>query len=927
MKSPVCRVALLLFATAAALLPAPAQAQENSIVIFEDDFSSDTIDPERYQPETPFFEGGQGDIHAEAGDGVIRFVGTTTQQWWSGSVLRVLPAFDVSKGEPVTFSIDRVAEAGVGTASRSALWIMDESLTSYVLFADVRAEGGWSYNRKIGEPGDVPTGGGTVIPAFDPMEDGGQHRMSVVANGETVKLLLDGIEGAEVRFPFSPVVFAFGAFARATGDTADTTWDNLRIERSGSASFVNEAVTVRQGQFSPDITVRIPEGWNAEEDIEITVTSENPDVAEPEGGTEGTLTLNFVAGGPNTLTFRAEGIGQGGTVFTLGGDLPGANELSVAVISAPGVVLEENFEGDSLDTSLWEISERGFESGTGQFTVTQAGGVLDITGYTDVDYWPGASIKTVQSFIATPELNLVFEMDRDLMDMAGTAARTGVYITTDDRSRYVFFGQNYLESYWQVNVNPGNPTGSGTALTSFGEEVNQDLGERRLRLVADGETVEVFVDGVSGGRFPFAVRTGIHFEIGAYARAVGDYVQGIFDNVRIENVLPCAVLTPANVTMTLGESGREGTVTIPQLLNDTQEVTVTIRSEDPDVAIPTGAVNGVLELTFPAGESNTRTFGITAVGKGSTIFTIETEPETCVTGTLTVDVFATPLVLLADDFSGNSIDTTKWEIDTTPFDPTGVATAESEARIVNGMVEIDVTVEFPLWPGIALMSVDEFSAAETEPLTFEVDRVAVDFVLTTGTDAEQRTGAWIREPNGGFILFAEHLDHNGRNFGWTYNRMIGGVNDNPLDDGITIPAFSGPAFADRGLHRMKMVANGSTVRLYLDDVLGVELDFPFSEGLRVGFGTYSDDTGNVAIGRFDNVRVLGGEDTNPPTELTVARDGAQIVISWTGEGTLQQSTSLGPEADWTDVTPQPTGGSHTVDAGSAEGAMFFRLAR
>jgi hypothetical protein len=132
----------------------------------------------------------------------------------------------------VQVSIDRVAETGVGSASRSALWIMDESKTKYVLFADVRAEGGWRYNRKIGEDGDVPTGSGVDIAAFNgaTFDDGGLHRMSVVADGKTVKLYLDGIFGAEVKFPFSKIVVQFGSYARANNDTAGTTWDNLKIE-------------------------------------------------------------------------------------------------------------------------------------------------------------------------------------------------------------------------------------------------------------------------------------------------------------------------------------------------------------------------------------------------------------------------------------------------------------------------------------------------------------------------------------------------------------------------------------------------------------------------------------------------------------------------------------------------------------------------
>src|SRR5438552_657629 len=203
----------------------PRASAEISTIVFSDDFSSNTIDTNKYQPDAPFFEGGIGDIHATAHDGVIEFVGTTTQQWWSGGTLRIVPTFDASEQTPVAISVDRVAEAGQGTASRSALWILDQTKTKYVLFADVRAEGGWRYNRKIGEDGDVPTGSGTDIAAFNGtnFDDGGLHRMTLIHDGKTVKLLLDDQPGAEVKFPFSTVVFEFGSYARATVENGNFT--------------------------------------------------------------------------------------------------------------------------------------------------------------------------------------------------------------------------------------------------------------------------------------------------------------------------------------------------------------------------------------------------------------------------------------------------------------------------------------------------------------------------------------------------------------------------------------------------------------------------------------------------------------------------------------------------------------------------------
>ena len=118
--------ALLLGLLLATVSSASAQI---SSVLFQDDFSAATIDATKYSPSAPFFEGGVGDIHAVAAGGAIEFVGTTTTQWWSGGTLRIAPVFSASESAPITIGLDRMTEMGVGSASRSALWILDESRT------------------------------------------------------------------------------------------------------------------------------------------------------------------------------------------------------------------------------------------------------------------------------------------------------------------------------------------------------------------------------------------------------------------------------------------------------------------------------------------------------------------------------------------------------------------------------------------------------------------------------------------------------------------------------------------------------------------------------------------------------------------------------------------------------------------------------
>jgi len=112
-----------------------------------DDFASNTIDTNKYQPMRRFLRA-SGDIHAWREMPSCNSSGTTTQRWWSGARCASCPPLR-SEGANVAVSIDRVAEAGLGSASRSALWILDETRTKYVLFADVRGEGNWHYTGRL----------------------------------------------------------------------------------------------------------------------------------------------------------------------------------------------------------------------------------------------------------------------------------------------------------------------------------------------------------------------------------------------------------------------------------------------------------------------------------------------------------------------------------------------------------------------------------------------------------------------------------------------------------------------------------------------------------------------------------------------------------------------------------------------------------
>jgi hypothetical protein len=449
-----------------------------------------------------------------------------------------------------------------------------------------------------------------------------------------------------------------------------------------------------------------------------------------------------------------------------------------------------------------------------------------------------------------------------------------------------------------------------------------------LKLWTDGREVEVFLDGQSGGRFTFVSSAFIYFELGAYARAFYDAVSGQFDNVKIENVLPCVKVDPADVSAEQGFNGSIVKVTIPRLLNAVT-TRVTITSQNPAVAVPEGAVNGALTLTYVPGSTNLQTFRVTTVGVGTTTFDVTNDQGACIGNGVNITVTPPPVTLLSENFASGPIDPVKWRTDTTPLVPQGVATVESGVSIVNEALTIAVTGEVDGWPGFALMTVTNYTPEATRPVTFEIDRTKLNYTLVTGTSAKQRTGLWITDSTrSNYIFFNEYKTHDGAAGGWEYARVIGSAGDVPLAlDGAatTIAAFNTPLFNDGGLHRLKAVANGSTVRLYLDDVFGAEVPFPVTSGLTFGAGAYVRAATDIMSGIFDNAVVTQPGAVVERPRLSIASQAGSVTMTWTGTGTLESSGALGATASWAPVTPAPPGNSYTVTPAAQAAERFYRI--
>ena len=79
---------------------------------------------------------------------------------------------------------------------------------------------------------------------------------------------------------------------------------------------------------------------------------------------------------------------------------------------------------------------------------------------------------------------------------------------------------------------------------------------------------------------------------------------------------------------------------------------------------------------------------------------------------------------------------------------------------------------------------------------------------------------------------------------------------------------------------------------------------------------------------LDNVAIIvNGQATAPPAQAqftSITKQGNNIVITWTGSGTLQESSSLTAPATWTPVAGNPSG-TYTTPAATT-GNKFYRIA-
>lgn len=199
------------------------------------------------------------------------------------------------------------------------------------------------------------------------------------------------------------------------------------------------------------------------------------------------------------------------------------------------------------------------------------------------------------------------------------------------------------------------------------------------------------------------------------------------------------------------------------------------------------------------------------------------------------ETFSSPLsTSMQDDFSGNEIDTGKWNVINQGLRSTSASALT--ASVSDGKLKLSGTTDIATWAGKSLRSIPTFRATPEAPLTVEVDRVSLD-----GSGTGYRSAVWLYVGPSQYIHFAQSGEYNR----WVFNKD-GGSDSLVWNDG------------DRGNHRMKMVHDGSTVKFYIDGVERASTPVAWNTDIKIILTGEACLVGDTVNAEFDNLSVTKG---------------------------------------------------------------------
>jgi hypothetical protein len=898
-------------------------------VKLEDNFDGTAIDSNLWTISDAGYETGytQEDFFGVKDGKLVVDNMVATQNYWGGKSLVSKKTFLGSTETSLKITVDldaAVRTAGVAFANGLILRNADNS--HFFAIRNNRGEGGWQYNVAKGASGTnmgVDSDAGGIL--------------EVLYNGKTISIIWNGNQIGNVGWTCNdPMYIELGFYAREVGASGHAAINSVKVENiqvppTYPTVTVNPSSTVRAVYgFNNLLAITVPEDAIANNDVTVTITSQDATVAYPE-----VSTVTFNEGGETTkfVNIINAGNGYGTTTLDLATDLLGleAPSVSVKAYMMDAVLFEDDFNSGKIDSNKWYVQNLTANGGTAkEVSYNVVDGVVN--GYIKVatDSYPLDSLVIDEEFFPTTEEPVMIEFEQGPFSGTGsliTTMATVINANTGDRmgfgrARGDVTGWNLFSAYNSLGDQGKTPAALQT------KELLDNTVNHKVRILQTAGACYFFVDDVYGGSISLSLSK-VTFALGGTGYTVNNDIGFSYDNVKVYGT-PVISLDTTEIDVSEG-SGVVSIVVPTAILNAGTELTLTI--DNPDVAaFDTGATK---TITLNSGSDKYQSIPLTKIGTGDTFVTVANSGNYKMTAD-TVKVHSANLgnVLFEDNFSAADISASDWYLDTKGFEYSQYPDADVDYDYYTmysgeGSIYMHVYATGQYWPGRAYITTKGFKASKADPLTYEVSRESFSY----GTGA---TGARssIIICNGDFSKWI-HIDQcmdSGSDYGWGWNKLTGASNDK--SNGVPNTMVK----SGYGLAAVQLVADGSNVQVFVDGTRYAVLDFPVSEDIHFGFGVYARAIGDSVDSVFNYVKISGSDDPAPdaptiisqpsnvivaagqPAAFTVVASGKDLAYTWFKDGTpieyISDPTYTIPAASTADE------GEYTVEVANAGGSVI-----
>jgi len=255
-----------------------------------------------------------------------------------------------------------------------------------------------------------------------------------------------------------------------------------------------------------------------------------------EGGRATPTTVGQQAQGIRLVRADAEGrtfeVGSGVYEFVAHGiGTPPTPQYALPPVPPRISELSDDFDGAAIDDAKWQVIDLGLESRQPSgIKAGPTGGALQFEGATGVDYWAGKTLMSRGAFDVDGGRPLQVSVRRLALQAQGSGARSSLWLWVDPLN-YIMFSQDTEQGHWSYNLDgrrgPGVPVLDDT-----------DPGPHEMRLMHDGASVAMILDGKELARVPVSWRDGIRVALTGQARKSGDRVMARFDDLAARLLTP-----------------------------------------------------------------------------------------------------------------------------------------------------------------------------------------------------------------------------------------------------------------------------------------------------------------------------------------------------------------------------------------------------